>query len=434
MPEKISANVDFISGDLNYQNSFNSARYAGRAIASQNYTWDLMSWNFRISVLGCGAPAKHPIQVLQEAASVISLGGGFQNYVPQYRDGSPNMNQIRPLTELAEFMRKRQDCCFRVTPKHQAAMLISTYDRHREVKHLYSRTGYEKLMGLCALLCDCGQSLEIVYEHILDGHYSDYPLLIVPELYCGLDKETTHKLLEYARNGGRLMLIGKHTCEFFAEAGAPFKTISLKQYAGDIKTYDNGHENDKSSSKPQGYYFSSDNTYYGSLIYPCGIDTQGEVFSYVSGSQRTLDHPIATVTEYGKGLICAVGFDIGKQYLDGAQYLHRTLIRRLCDRLYTPIVRLESSCGLVELVLTERDGREFIQLINANGNHSNLSSASCDFIPPVLDIKLSIAMESSPKALVLHPDEKNLDFYYRDGRIYFTLDRLDIHGAVEIIR
>jgi hypothetical protein len=35
MPEEVSANVDFLSGDLNPINSFNSARYASRALAQQ---------------------------------------------------------------------------------------------------------------------------------------------------------------------------------------------------------------------------------------------------------------------------------------------------------------------------------------------------------------------------------------------------------------
>ena len=36
MPEPVSSNVDFLSGDFNPGNSFNVARYAGRAIAQQN--------------------------------------------------------------------------------------------------------------------------------------------------------------------------------------------------------------------------------------------------------------------------------------------------------------------------------------------------------------------------------------------------------------
>lgn len=50
MPEKVCANVDFLSGDLSPINAVNSARYAGRMIAQQNMPWDLMSWNFRYHV------------------------------------------------------------------------------------------------------------------------------------------------------------------------------------------------------------------------------------------------------------------------------------------------------------------------------------------------------------------------------------------------
>ena len=114
MPEKVTANVDFLSGDLNPSNSFNSARYAARALAQQNYPWDLMSWNFRREIGQYSAViAKHPKQIMQEAAAVISLGGAYQNYVMQYFDGSPNMTDIRNLTSLAEFVKERDSDRYR---------------------------------------------------------------------------------------------------------------------------------------------------------------------------------------------------------------------------------------------------------------------------------------------------------------------------------
>jgi thymidine kinase len=220
MPEQVCANVDFLSGDLNPMNSFNSARYAARALAQQkDYAWDLMSWNFRISVASRKAYVqKHPIQVMQEASAVIAVGGAYQNYIPQCRDGAPKMWELESLTELSEFVLARKPFCHRATQVHQVALLLSTYDRRYESEHLFSRTGYEKTMGLSSLLCDIGQSLEIVCEHTLEQNISEYKMIVIPELYYGLDEKTIKTLLTYAENGGSLVLVGKNTCSIFSKA------------------------------------------------------------------------------------------------------------------------------------------------------------------------------------------------------------------------
>ena len=75
-----------------------------------------------------------------------------------------------------------------------------------------------------------------------------------------------------------------------------------------------------------------------------------------------------------------------------------------------------------------------IQLINGGGSHANNSAVSDDYIPPVLDAKLSVALNEKPQALILQPDGKKLKFEYRNGRAYFAVDRIDIHSIVEVIK
>ena len=435
MPEEVSANVDFLSGDLSHINSFNSARYAARALAQQGYPWDLMSWNFRIFVGDRSAwVPKHVNQILQEAAAVISLGGAFQNYVAQFKDGSPNMQEIRNLAPLSEFMREREPYCFRGTPIHQAALLLSTYDRKHESSRLYSRTGYEKIMGMTALLCDVGQSLEIICEHTLEKQRDAYKMIVVPELFFGLDNDTVRSLLEYAENGGNLVLAGKNTCRLFAESCNAFKITDRKEFLDeDIAAGDNGHDG-KASTKYRPYHFTLDENEHGALFSPCEISSaQGENIAYLKEDIREESAPLSAHIPYGKGAVTVIGFDVGSQYLEGAQYMHRKLMKAVCDSLYTPLVKIENALGVLEVVCLDKDGRLMIQLINGNGRHCDRSSATEEFIPPVVDIELSIALEEKPKALMLQPEGRKLKFKWQDGRAYFAIDRIDIHSIVEVI-
>ena len=435
MPEEVSANVDFLSGDLNPANSFNSARYAGRALAQHEHPWDLMSWNFRNAACSkSGYVAKHPTQIMQEAASVIALGGAYQNYVTQERDGSPNMTELRRLEDVYDFIRERQEFCFRGKPMHQAALLLSTYDRHKEAWGLYSRNGYERVMGACALLCDIGQSLEIVCEHTLRKYINEYKMIVIPELYSGLEEKTVKALYEYAENGGHLVLLGKNTCNVFAKyENAPFSVREVDEFLEtEAKKTFNGHMSDFTRNyKP--YLFTMNKSEYGAAFSPCEIVAEeGVVECYLNERRTTWHIPLAMTVPYGKGTVTPVGFDIGDQYLNGTQYLQRDLMRAVADRLYLPTVRLEKATGRLEIVALEKDGSLMVQLVNANGSHSNAAYATDDLVSPVLDIEISVELEKEPKAMILQPEGRTLDFKYKNGRAYTSVPRVEIHSVVEV--
>lgn len=437
MPEGICADVDFLSGDLNPLNCVNSARYAGRMLAQQGMAWDLMSWNFRFPAnklpLIC---QKHITQIMQEAASVIALGGAYQDYIYEFKDGCHNFVQLKNIKPLSDFMRAREPYCFKGKQIHQVAMLVSTYDRYRNMTMPFTREGMEKHMGLTALMCDSGVPLELVGEHTLKGRYSDYPVIVAPELYYGLEKDTVEELKAYAQSGGSLLIIGAKTSRFFADNGFEFKSDYYDRLP-EVPNWANcdiGHNKESYASKMP-CYFSVSEGRHGVIEGACTITPETEeykVFGTLHNSLRGEGVPFAVEYPFGKGKIAVVGIDLGTQYNGGMQYLHRDLIKNLMPSLYTPVAKLESACGMVEIVPLKKDGRLMLQLVNSNGNHTNPTMVTEDIIPPALDIKLSVKTHSKPEALILQPENRHLDFEYRDGRVYFTVDRVDIHSIVEV--
>ena len=435
MPEKVCANVDFLSGDLNPMNSFNSARYAARALAQQEYSWDLMSWNFRNSLCGRrGYVAKHPCQIMQEAAPVLAVGGAFQNYIPQRRDGSPNMPELENLEGVYDFLRERKDFCFRGKPVHQAALLLSTYDRRMEAKPVYSRNGYDKVMGLTALLCDVGQSLEIVCEHTLEKNIDKYEMIVIPELFSGLENETVSMLYEYAKNGGKLLITGRNTCNLFASyKEAPFSVKNKEKYVDRPEEQtQNGHDGE-SGGELMPYFFTMDGKEFGGMYAPCEVIAEGRTDAYGSIRNENESFELVKTVSYGKGSITVLGFEIGAEYLYSQQYLHRRLIKSIADRLYTPIVKIESVCGRLEVVALEKDGKLMVQLVNGNGTHMDRYCSTDDCIPPVLDIRISVKSDTSPAKMILQPEGKELHFEYKDGRAYVSVPRVDIHNVIEVV-
>ena len=76
--------TDFISGDLAPTNSVDSARFDGRLMQSYGRNWDIMSWGISYPV----HHVKSAVQLQQEAAVIMALGGGFQIYNMQDPQGT----------------------------------------------------------------------------------------------------------------------------------------------------------------------------------------------------------------------------------------------------------------------------------------------------------------------------------------------------------
>ncbi|MBO5275352.1 MAG: hypothetical protein J6I45_12130 [Clostridia bacterium] len=415
MPEAVSANVDFLSGDFNPWNSYNIARYAGRTLAGQDRTWDLMAWNFRHQ--DADRPpmmTKHPVQIMQEASTILAVGGGFQTYITQYPDGAPRMEEIRPMTAVAEFVRARIPYCFRGKAEHEAVILLSTHDRSLESEGLYSRGGYMRVVGITTLVCDTGRSVEIACEHNLMEKCGDFKLIILPELAYGLAPETMDGLLNYAKRGGSLLLTGVNTCKLFADYSGLF-TI------------------DRTDHKDNWRWLTIGSNEFAKIKDLRSVTAENaEIVATLGESQREMNQPAAVILPYGKGKIALIAGDIGTQYGACNQYMHRKLIDLLCDKLYTPKVKAKA-LGTLEMVELNKDGKLFIQLINANGNHASMECATEDQIPPIVDIKLQIKLDKAPKVLILQPEGKEIPFDYKDGIAAVEIDRINLYDILEVV-
>lgn len=439
MPGKVCANVDFLSGDLNPENSFFSARYAGRMLASQGMPWDLMSWNFRFLCYSNFflVPHKNVVQAMQEAAEVISLGGAFQDYVSQFVDGSHDIVALRDLKPLYNFLRARKPYTFKAEFVPQIAMLVSTYDRYNEMTAPFTRDGMDKFMGLTSLFCDSSLSIELKGEHSLLPDIDKYPAVVIPELYKGLEEETVESLRNYVKNGGNLILIGMKTCEFFAQRGFGFNAEkyettpfipgfadcvvghSLSEHAAQIPCYFS-FEAGKLGIAPDASVIKSDN----------GGESLGMLYN---NPREQNGVSLGEIFPYGKGKIAAIGLNLGTHYINEPQYLHRTLIKNTVHKLFTPQVIVEKATGLLETVLLTKDEMLLIQLVNSNGSHTNVKYLTDDSLPSVTDIEISVKVDKTPKSVILQPENKELGYEEKNGRIYIKLNKVDIHSVIEII-
>ena len=212
MPEPVSAAVDFLSGDYTANNSVNSARFAGRYLAFQGTPWDLMAWSFSYNPFP--REQKTAIQLKREAAIVLALGGGFQAYFTQNRDGSVRLDEMQVMAEVAKFARERQPWCHHSVQIPQVALLLSTSDYHRNAQSLFPQ--YKgKSQGVLQCLLESQYSVDLLSEDMLAPDMSRFPIIVIPE-WENISPVFCNDLVEYAEGGGNLLLIGRETSEKFA--------------------------------------------------------------------------------------------------------------------------------------------------------------------------------------------------------------------------
>ena len=407
MAERVNAPVDFLSGDYSPEDSVNSARLSARYLVRQGMPWDLMAWSFSRNPGKNGAFQKTAPQLQREAAVVVALGGGFQAYFKQKRDGSISPEQMPVMAETAAFCRARQALCHHSEPVPQVALLLSTAGHFRSLNGLFNRD-LARVSGTLQALLETQQSVEVVGEHMLTGRMAEYPLIVVPE-WEYLEPKFRGELVAYAQQGGSLLLIGAKTAALFQpELGVTFGSepagqVQLLRYQGTAAAI-------KGQSRP---------------IQP-GATTRrlGELGS-TSGSAP---QPAATIAPLGQGRIAAVWFSLGQSYPATRREAIRQLTRDLARELFpSPLVEVTGSPA-VDVCVARKNGNLLVNLVNTSGPHQ--TEPIIDSIAPLGPLAVIIRQPSKPARVTLEPGSRPLPFDYQDGQIRLTVPKVDLHEVI----
>ena len=415
MPEKVSADVDYLSGDVTPQNGVYRSAFEARCLAPQGKPWDLMAWGFSWNGGKMPMNVKSSVQLEQEAAQIMAMGGGVQFYYQQNRDLSIKPWLATTLSEIATFCRARQQFCHKAKAIPQIALLYPTasYQKNAPVPYSYSTL---KLQGALNLVLDGQHPVEILMEHHLRGKMEQYPMIIIPE--CDyLEATFIDELKRYARDGGNLLIMGTETAKLFE------KELGIKSL-GDIK-------------EDQSFIASSDKigAIRSSLL---SVELQPgtkAVANFYTGSDfRDKGKLIAaSVNDFGNGKIAGVYFNAGSNYIDYKSPVLRDFISDLITKLFPDQVVNVSGSHLVHVAVNQLNNKMYVNLVNIAGEHTNPSAVAYDEIPALKDLKVSIKTIKRPARIVLQPEGKDLKFDYQNGVSKVVVSNLPIHSILEII-
>jgi hypothetical protein len=416
MPEKVCADVDFISGDYPLQDSVNVARFESRCIAKQGKPWDLMAWAFSSRWEDQCRSTKSVVQLQQEAAMVLAMGGGFQAYFKQKRDASIFEWTMKLMADTAKFCRARQQVCHQAETVAQIALLYSTDAYYKKVQKLFAPFNGEvvAISGILNALLDNQQSVDILMEHSLTGKMSEYPLIIVPE-WEYLSQEFTAELREYVKNGGNLLLIGPKSAALFEKE----LDITLLDEAKDAKKWieHNGWLG--------GVAGLCQNVKLGKKAKPFGKMYEKDDFSDTSV-------PAAVITQMGKGTIAATLINVGERYRKCRISVLRDFIGAIVKEIFPNPIATVTGSHYVDVVVTRKDDKLAVNLVNTAGPHHDPGIYIYDEIPPLGPLKVSIRTGKKPKSITSQPSGKKVPFTFITDTAYMVINRLEIHDVLVV--
>ena len=122
------------------------------------------------------------------------------------------------MADVAKFCRARQAFCHKSEPVPQVALLYSRAAHYRNSSVLFHPSGdpaLEGMKGALTNLLSSQQSVQVVSEHHLTGKMSQWPLIVIAG-WNYLEPAFRDELANYAKAGGKLLLVGDPALKLFA--------------------------------------------------------------------------------------------------------------------------------------------------------------------------------------------------------------------------
>jgi len=427
IPQPVCVNVDYLSGDFTSNDSYNGARFEARVLCEQKKPWDLMAWGFYYDFSPNSVFSIKSVDALcREAASVIPLGGSFQIYNTQNRDGSVRLWEVRELKNIAKFMRDREPFLKGSKPFSNIGVLYSDYDMRNKSDSLFYPGGNEETKSAVRLILDSAHSCGILMDHTLTDEYlKEKNIIILPEIKY-ISGEIKSALLKFAENGGNIIISGYECCKLFEDV----------LYGVTIS--------DESKTKPLFIYNKPRYTSQYAKSADVVVDGENsEVLRKCSNISCGIDEsidlnveikPIITKTKYGKGNIVAIYYNIFEIYARTPDFYIRNMMSDIIDSLDAEKFIEYKGQRFVDIVTSKKDGKLLINLTNTSGIYIENRIRAYDEIQPMANIEISVKLKNEPKSVMLQPENIIPDYKYdsKSERLTVKVENLHIHSVIVI--
>ena len=264
---------------------------------------------------------------------------------------------------------------------------------------------------------------------------SGYKLLILPDI-AGVSDEMIEKIKSFIADGGKVI----------ASAEAPVKDGSF--------IFDFGAEYKGENEFNPTFFIPCDETVNGKTEYIMRCNSYKldavdcEIAAYMQNPyfNRTSEHfcshmhapnnpeetfPAAVI----KNNVAYIGWDIFTAYATYGHICFKELFCGIIKRLLGDDVTVTAKIpdrGVVTYTRQEAEKRSVLHLLYAHTTVRGKNTEVIEDTVPLYNVECSVKCSSRPRKTTLAPSGEELDFRYENGRVYFTVPKVDIHQMVVV--
>ena len=266
-----------------------------------------------------------------------------------------------------------------------------------------------------------------------EGISNKYKLIILPDNLI-ISEEIKDKLSEFLRNGGKLLVSGESAIEngkFIFDLGAEYKTKD-KFCPTYFKTkYDIKYLSEEAMAV---YCDSYNIKLTGKLLaekIPPYFQREGEKFcSHYHTPCDYSQEKSPAITEGKDGIY--ISTQIFTDYYKNGCMNSKLMVVPLIDKLIEKRTVITNLPSQAKISLAERKGEYILHMLYANTIKRGDGIEIIEDIVPIYNINISIQVAQNIIKVKLFPQNYDIPFEYKDGRVEFFIKEMRIHQGVRL--
>lgn len=368
---------------------------------------------------------KHPNALRYEAALSLAMGAGCSIGDQMHPNGKLNPSTYALVGAAYKEVEAKEAWCkgAKVIAEIGVLSADSLPGHPREAAH--ADTGANRI------LLETKRLYNVIDE---DGDFGKYKLLILPD-FCRISDGLKAKLDRYLADGGKLLLSG---------------TSGLKADE-DVFVFDTGAEFSGRNEFSPTYFVPCFDTVNGTTEYLMRADSfrfenkDGEVFAkgkdpyfnrdahhfcshQHAPNNDAYDYPAAVK----KGNIAYIGWNIFSGYAQFGDFHIKELIDRAITMLMSGDFLIEAGLPDRGIVSLHRLGdKKIVHLLFAHTTKRGRDTEIIEDIVPLYNVNVTVKCDK-PEKVILVPQKEEIPFKWEDGKVSFTVPKVELHQMVEI--
>jgi len=368
---------------------------------------------------------KHPNALRYEVSLSVANGAGCSIGDQLHPNGKMDMATYKLIGEAYSELEEKEPWI--IGAKNiadigilSAEAIDSYYDR--KGKYNLRISNHADIDAGCARILLEGKYLFNVID--TDEVFSKYKLIILPDSIV-LDENLTQKIKRYVADGGKILATGKSGINenenFALDFGADFN--GKNEY---VPSY----------IRPNFKLLSIENSAY--VMYNQGYkleNVNGEILAFLENPyfNRTVEtfcshkhtpnnpeekFPVAIKGKDGS----YIGFEIFKEYFEIGSITTKQIVISMIEKLLSDKTVKTNLPASGVVTVTNQENRRIVHLLYADLVKRGKNTEIIEDLIHLYNIETSVKFDKMPKRVYLAPQNKDIDFEYKDGYVNFRVD------------